>query len=223
MSLSRQQTSVLIGNGQITRTKGSLFAHKRVACRRRSSTRTFYERVSPDGFTAGMAEEEKKNRRTIYSVRACRARPNNAVVTRITSMYGAPRPRRLPSTGRPRAPSVSVFLTAVTFCENFGVTQKPSQTWACFTRCLGKSGKAAKANSCASDTRHALLYAPSARTCIRVYTRADVSTCARAYYTVYPSCVEDRELEVERKDREEIKSLPSYFRTFDGIFGFLFI
>lgn len=35
-------------------------------------------------------------------------------------------------------------------------------------RCLGKSGKAAKANSCASDTRHALLYAPR-HACVRMY------------------------------------------------------
>jgi len=68
--------------------------------------------------------------------------------------------------------SLSVSLTAASFCENFGVTQKPSQTWACFTRCLGKSGKAAKANSCVSDTRHALLYRD---VCARARARTRVS------------------------------------------------
>lgn len=97
-----------------------------------------------------------KNRQTIYSVRTCRARP--VVVIRMISPM---RTRSLPLP-RPASPA-SVSLTAASLCENFGVTQKLSQTWACFTRCLGKSGKAAKANSCASDTRHALLYA---RVCI---------------------------------------------------------
>jgi len=49
---------------------------------------------------------------------------------------------------------VGLSVTAATFCENFGVTQKLSQTWACFTRCLSKSGKAAKANSCERHTSH---------------------------------------------------------------------
>lgn len=101
-------------------------------------------------------EEVSKNRQTIYSVRTCRARP--VVVIRMISPM---RTRSLPLP-RPASPA-SVSLTAASLCENFGVTQKLSQTWACFTRCLGKSGKAAKANSCASDTRHALLYA---RVCI---------------------------------------------------------
>lgn len=78
------------------------------------------------------------------------------------------RPRRLPTSSTGLVASVGLSVTAATFCENFGVTQKLSQTWACFTRCLGKSGKAAKANSCASDTRHALPYAPR-HACVRMY------------------------------------------------------
>lgn len=99
------------------------------------------------------------------SIRTCRARP--VVITRDDKFY----------TNTSSSPSfhflglvvsVGLSVTAATFCENFGVTQKLSQTWACFTRCLGKSGKAAKANSCASDTRHALLYAPR-HACVRMY------------------------------------------------------
>lgn len=45
--IENARTSVLIGNEGITWTKDSLFAHKRVACRRRSPTRTFYELVPP--------------------------------------------------------------------------------------------------------------------------------------------------------------------------------
>lgn len=124
----------------------------------------FTSRAPPlaDGF---MAREVSKNRQTIYSIRTCRARPD--VVTRMISPIRTRRPRRLSTSSAGLVVSVGLSVTAVTFCENFGVTQKLSQTWACFTRCLGKSGKAAKANSCASDTRHTLLYAPR-HACVRI-------------------------------------------------------
>lgn len=96
------------------------------------------------------------------------------------------------------------------FCENFGVTQKPSQTWACFTRCLGKSGKATKANSCASDTRHALLYAPSARTCM--CTRADASMWA------YKGACAGRGFHVWREDAEKARNVLSYSPTSTSLF-----
>jgi len=85
--------------------------------------------------------------------------------------------------------SLSVSLRpAASFCENFGVTQKPSQTWACFTRCLGKSGKAAKANSCVNVTlcfthrTHARACARArARVCARVRTNGRINECLAAF------------------------------------------
>lgn len=126
----------------------------------------FMSRVPPlaDGF---MAKEVSKNRQTIYSIpyMSGAARPS---LHGMISPIRTHRPRCLPTSSAGLVVSVGLSVTAATFCENFGVTQKLSQTWACFTRCLGKSGKAAKANSCAGDTRHALLYAPR-HACVRTY------------------------------------------------------
>lgn len=105
--------------------RDSLFAHERVVCRWQHDSYILRagSAVLADGFMTG---EVSKNRQTIYSIRACRARP--VIVTRMISPPTSTSFRGCLPLPLPASLSVSVSLTAATFCENFGVTQKLSQT-----------------------------------------------------------------------------------------------
>jgi len=153
----------------------SLFALRRVLCRCQLGSYILRAELCRSQTALWRGRWVKIDKQSIPSVHVGRG-PSS--LHGMISPIRTRRSRRLSTSSAGLVVSVGLSVTAATFCENFGVTQKLSQTRACFTRCLGKSGKAAKANSCASDTRHALLYAPR-HACVRMY-RAQTG-CVNGY------------------------------------------